>query len=69
MTQLWLTHIDSNGDDSPPVLLEGFVAADRAANLPEFVKLGPGQLQAILIAPEIRNSAPRAPQPPAIPAQ
>jgi tetratricopeptide (TPR) repeat protein len=38
-TQLFLTHVDENGDDSPPVLLERFTSPDRAANIPEFVKL------------------------------
>ena len=38
-TQLFLTHIDENGDDSPPVLLERFTSPDRAANIPEFVNL------------------------------
>ena len=38
-TQLFLTHIDENGNDSPPVLLERFTSTDRAANIPEFVKL------------------------------
>jgi Flp pilus assembly protein TadD len=38
-TQLFLTHIDENGNDSPPVLLERFTAPDRAANIPEFVRL------------------------------
>ena len=38
-TQLFLTHIDENGDNSPPVLLERFTSPDRAANIPEFVKL------------------------------
>ena len=38
-TQLLLTHIDENGDDSPPVLLERFTSPDRAANIPEFVRL------------------------------
>jgi Flp pilus assembly protein TadD len=38
-TQLFLTHIDANGNDSPPVLLERFTSPDRAANIPEFVKL------------------------------
>ena len=32
-TQLFLTHIDANGNDSPPVLLERFTS-DRAANIP-----------------------------------
>jgi len=38
-TQLFLTHIDENGNDSPPVLLERFTSPDRAANIPEFVSL------------------------------
>ena len=38
-TQLFVTHIDENGDDSPPVLLERFTSSDRAANIPEFVHL------------------------------
>jgi Flp pilus assembly protein TadD len=38
-TQLFLTHIDEHGNDSPPVLLERFTAPDRAANIPEFVRL------------------------------
>lgn len=38
-TQLFLTHIDEDGSDSPPVLLERFTSPDRAANIPEFVKL------------------------------
>jgi tetratricopeptide (TPR) repeat protein len=36
-TQLFLSHIDENGNDSPPVQLERFTAKDRAANIPEFV--------------------------------
>jgi tetratricopeptide (TPR) repeat protein len=38
-TQLFLTHIDEEGNDTPPVLLERFTSPDRAANIPEFVKL------------------------------
>jgi hypothetical protein len=38
-TQLWLTHIDADGNDTPAVLLEHFTAADRAANIPEFVNI------------------------------
>jgi len=38
-TQLFLTHIDDDGNDSPPVLLERFTSPDRAANIPEFVNL------------------------------
>ena len=38
-TQLFLTHIDEDGNDTPPVLLERFTSPDRAANIPEFVNL------------------------------
>lgn len=36
-TQLWLTHIDVNGESTPPVVLAHFTGPDRAANIPEFV--------------------------------
>ena len=38
-TQMWLTHIDEDGNDTPPVVLDRFTAPDRAANIPEFVNL------------------------------
>jgi len=40
-TQLFLTHIDENGNDSRPVWLRNFTAADRAVNIPEFVNISP----------------------------
>jgi tetratricopeptide (TPR) repeat protein len=46
-TQLWLTHIDDHGDSSPPVLLSQLTAADRAANIPEFVNLTPTAIRKI----------------------
>jgi tetratricopeptide (TPR) repeat protein len=46
-TQLWLTHIDAQGNDSPAVLLEHFTAANRAANIPEFVNVKPEGFAAI----------------------
>ncbi|MDR3737592.1 MAG: tetratricopeptide repeat protein [Terracidiphilus sp.] len=36
-TQMFLTHIDANGNDSPPILIENATAANRAVNIPEFV--------------------------------
>ncbi len=39
-TQLLLTHIDDNGESSPPVVLEHLTNPDRAANIPEFVNAG-----------------------------
>lgn len=38
-TQLFLTHIDEEGQSSPAVVLERFTGEDRAANIPEFVPL------------------------------
>jgi tetratricopeptide (TPR) repeat protein len=36
-TQLYLTHIDENGIDSPPVFLENLAFGKRAVNIPEFL--------------------------------
>jgi Tfp pilus assembly protein PilF len=38
-TQLFLTHIDEQGESTPPVVLDRFTSTDRAANIPEFVPL------------------------------
>ena len=46
-TQLFLTHIDEGGNDTPSVLLERFTAADRAANIPEFVNVKTGAIKKI----------------------
>jgi hypothetical protein len=46
-TQLCLTHIDENGDSSPPVLLSHLTAPDRAANIPEFVNIDPNAIVTI----------------------
>ena len=47
-TQLWLTHLDADGVDTPPVLLENFVAPEKAANIPEFLNIAPDRLQRIV---------------------
>jgi tetratricopeptide (TPR) repeat protein len=44
-TQLYITHIDEHGGDTPPVLLENLTIANRAANIPEFVNIRPGELE------------------------
>ena len=36
-TQLFLTHVDENGNDTPPVWLEQLTVTKKAANIPEFV--------------------------------
>ena len=38
-TQMYLTHIDEAGNDSPAILIENATAANRAVNLPEFVNI------------------------------
>ncbi|MCE5310811.1 MAG: tetratricopeptide repeat protein, partial [Acidobacteriales bacterium] len=46
-TQMFLTHIDENGNDSPSVLVENSTAANRAVNIPEFVNIPAGGLLSI----------------------
>jgi tetratricopeptide (TPR) repeat protein len=46
-TQLFIAHIDEQGDSSPAVLLDHFTAADRAANIPEFVNTKPSAIAKI----------------------
>jgi tetratricopeptide (TPR) repeat protein len=46
-TQLFLTHIDEDGNDSPAILIENTTAANRAANIPEFVNVPPGGIETI----------------------
>ncbi len=46
-TQLFLTHIDEDGHDSPAILIPNSTAANRAANLPEFVNIAYDDLQEI----------------------
>ena len=36
-TQMFLTHIDENGNDSPAILIPNSTAANRAINIPEFL--------------------------------
>ena len=40
-TQLFLTHIDENGNDSPAIRVENATAANRGVNIPEFVNVAP----------------------------
>lgn len=46
-TQMYLTHIDPDGTDSPAILVDNATAANRAVNLPEFVNIPPDGLTAI----------------------
>jgi Flp pilus assembly protein TadD len=46
-TQLMLTHIDAQGNDSPAIMVENTTAANRAVNIPEFLNVPPGGLETI----------------------
>jgi tetratricopeptide (TPR) repeat protein len=46
-TQMYLTHLDENGNDSPAILIENATAANRAVNIPEFVNIAPGGMARI----------------------
>ncbi len=46
-TQMYLTHIDDNGEASPAILVEDATAANRAVNLPEFLNISPDSLEKI----------------------
>jgi Flp pilus assembly protein TadD len=46
-TQLYLTHMDANGNDTPPILVDNTTAANRAVNLPEFANIPKGGLEKI----------------------
>jgi tetratricopeptide (TPR) repeat protein len=38
-TQMYLTHIDADGNSSPAILIDNATASNRAVNLPEFVNI------------------------------
>jgi tetratricopeptide (TPR) repeat protein len=46
-TQMFLTHIDENGNSTPPVLVPNSTAANRAVNLPEFLNAEPAAIKHI----------------------
>ena len=41
-TQMYITHIDERGNDSPAILIDNSTASNRAVNLPEFVNIPQG---------------------------
>jgi tetratricopeptide (TPR) repeat protein len=43
-TEMFLTHLDEEGNDSPAILIENSTAANRAVNIPEFVNILPDGL-------------------------
>jgi tetratricopeptide (TPR) repeat protein len=46
-TQMFLTHIDAEGNDTPAILIENSTAANRAVNIPEFVNMPPSGIEHI----------------------
>src|ERR1017187_8790319 len=46
-TQMFLTHMDAKGDDSPPIYVDNSTAANRAVNIPEFVNVPPDGIESI----------------------
>jgi tetratricopeptide (TPR) repeat protein len=43
-TQMYVTHLDEQGRDSPAILIENTTAANRAVNIPEFANIAPDGL-------------------------
>jgi hypothetical protein len=48
-TQMYLTHLDANGNDSPAILIDNSTAANRAVNIPEFVNIDPDGIEDIQV--------------------
>jgi Flp pilus assembly protein TadD len=46
-TQLMLTHIDAEGNDTPAIMVDNTTAANRAVNIPEFVNVPPDGIEKI----------------------
>ncbi len=46
-TQMFLTHIDADGNDTHSILIENSTAANRAVNIPEFVNMAPSGIEHI----------------------
>jgi hypothetical protein len=46
-TQMYLTHIDADGNDSPAILIDNTTAANRAVNIPEFANIAGDGIQDI----------------------
>ncbi len=57
-TQMYLTHIDADGNDSPAILIDNATAANRAVNIPEFVNIPADGIDDIKV--EVADEATRA---------
>ena len=47
--QMYLTHLDKDGNSSPAILIDNATAANRAVNLPEFVNTGEDGIEDIQV--------------------
>jgi hypothetical protein len=48
-TQMYLTHLDADGNDSPAILIDNATDANRAVNLPEFGNMDPDGIEEIQV--------------------
>jgi len=48
-TQMYLTHLDADGNSSPAILIDNATASNRAVNLPEFVNIAGDGIQEIQV--------------------
>ena len=48
-TEIFLTHVDEAGNDSPPVRLSRFSSPTHAANVPEFANIAPDAIESIRV--------------------
>jgi len=48
-TQIFLTHVDESGYDSPAILIPNSTADNRAVNIPEFVNIAPDGIENIQV--------------------
>ena len=56
-TELFLTHIDENGNDSPPILAYSLAESKSAINIPEFINADMQQIQKINIPQDAHVNA------------
>jgi Flp pilus assembly protein TadD len=48
-TQMYLTHLDADGNSSPAILIDNATASNRAVNIPEFMNIGDEEVDDIQV--------------------
>jgi tetratricopeptide (TPR) repeat protein len=48
-TQMYLTHLDADGNSSPAILIDNATASNRAVNIPEFMNVGDAEIDDIQV--------------------